>query len=63
MQSHMVARQDEAASHIQRSLAVGCNQSFQQIITTYGELMTRRLPPPWTIDEQDACFIVRDKNG
>ncbi len=24
----------------------------------------RRLPPPWTIDEyNDACFIVRDKNG
>ena len=20
-------------------------------------------PPPWTIDEGDACFIVRDKNG
>ena len=42
---------------------MGCNQSFQQIITAYGELMPRRLPPPWTIDEQDACFIVRDKNG
>jgi hypothetical protein len=24
----------------------------------------RRFPPPWTIDERnDACFIVRDKNG
>jgi hypothetical protein len=23
----------------------------------------RRFPPPWTIDETDACFIVRDKNG
>ena len=24
----------------------------------------RRFPPPWTIDEvNDACFIVRDKNG
>jgi hypothetical protein len=24
----------------------------------------RRFPPPWTIDEMnDACFIVRDKNG
>jgi hypothetical protein len=23
-----------------------------------------RFPPPWTIDEMnDACFIVRDKNG
>ena len=25
---------------------------------------TRRFPPPWVIDEMnDACFIVRDKNG
>ena len=25
---------------------------------------TRRFPPPWTIAEyNDACFIVRDKNG
>jgi hypothetical protein len=25
---------------------------------------TRRFPPPWTFEEyNDACFIVRDKNG
>ena len=24
----------------------------------------RRFPPPWSVDEMnDACFIVRDKNG
>jgi hypothetical protein len=24
----------------------------------------RRFPPPWTVDEyNDACFIVKDKNG
>ena len=24
----------------------------------------RRFPPPWTIEEyNDACFIVRDKDG
>ena len=23
----------------------------------------RRFPPPWTVDESDTCFIVRDKNG
>ena len=23
----------------------------------------RRFPPPWTVDESDACFIVRDKTG
>jgi len=23
----------------------------------------RRFPPPWSVDEQPACFIVRDHNG
>jgi hypothetical protein len=23
----------------------------------------RRFPPPWTIDDNGACFIVRDTNG
>jgi hypothetical protein len=23
----------------------------------------RRFPPPWSVDEQKACFVVRDKNG
>jgi hypothetical protein len=25
--------------------------------------MSRRFPPPWSVDETDACFIVRDHNG
>jgi hypothetical protein len=26
--------------------------------------MTRRFPPPWSIEElNDACFVVRDHNG
>ena len=24
---------------------------------------SRRFPPPWTVEETDACFIVRDHNG
>ena len=24
--------------------------------------MSRRFPPPWTAEETDACFIVRDGN-
>jgi len=20
----------------------------------------RRFPPPWSVEEQDACFVVRD---
>jgi hypothetical protein len=23
----------------------------------------RRFPPPWSAEEQDACFVVRDANG
>jgi len=23
----------------------------------------RRFPPPWTVDEQAHCFVVRDQNG
>jgi hypothetical protein len=26
-------------------------------------LMSRRFPPPWIVEETDACFIVRDANG
>jgi hypothetical protein len=23
---------------------------------------SRRFPPPWTAEQTDACFIVKDKN-
>jgi hypothetical protein len=25
--------------------------------------MPRRVPPPWTVEESDACFIVKDHAG
>ena len=25
--------------------------------------MSRRFPPPWSVEEQEACFVVRDQNG
>jgi hypothetical protein len=25
-------------------------------------MTARRFPPPWTIEEQDVCFVVRDHN-
>ena len=25
--------------------------------------MSRRFPPPWTVEERPACFIVRDNGG
>ena len=24
---------------------------------------SRRLPPPWSVEELDACFVLRDANG
>jgi hypothetical protein len=26
-------------------------------------MTARRFPPPWTVEELDACFVVRDHNG
>jgi hypothetical protein len=26
-------------------------------------MSARRFPPPWSVEETDACFIVRDANG
>jgi hypothetical protein len=23
----------------------------------------RRFPPPWSVEEQSACFVMRDHNG
>jgi hypothetical protein len=25
--------------------------------------MVRRFPPPWSVEESDACFVVRDRYG
>jgi hypothetical protein len=25
--------------------------------------MARRFPPPWSVDERPACFVVRDHSG
>jgi hypothetical protein len=26
-------------------------------------MSSRRFPPPWTVEETDACFIVKDRAG
>jgi hypothetical protein len=26
-------------------------------------LAARRFPPPWSVEEQDACYVVRDRDG
>jgi hypothetical protein len=27
------------------------------------QMTTRRFPPPWSVEELDACFVVRDHSG
>jgi len=26
-------------------------------------ITSRRFPPPWSVEEEEACFIVRNHNG
>ena len=26
-------------------------------------MTARRFPPPWSVEELDECFVVRDQNG
>jgi hypothetical protein len=33
------------------------------IIATIMTVPSRRFPPPWTAEETEACFIVRDHSG
>ena len=28
-----------------------------------GNMLARRFPPPWTVEELDACFVVIDSTG
>jgi hypothetical protein len=44
-----------------------CNEKWRPkpLCRASGEVMpNRRFPPPWTVeDHDDACFIVKDRNG
>jgi hypothetical protein len=33
------------------------------VLTILHVTSARRFPPPWSVEETDACFIVRDANG
>jgi hypothetical protein len=34
-----------------------------EILFELGVMSGRRFPPPWTIEERDACFVVIDNAG
>jgi hypothetical protein len=31
--------------------------------TVFASMTARRFPPPWSVEEQDACFVVIDRSG
>jgi hypothetical protein len=31
--------------------------------TNPSKIAARRFPPPWSVEEQPACFVVVDRNG
>jgi hypothetical protein len=35
----------------------------EAIAAGYNNEVSRRFPPPWSIDELEACFVVRDHSG
>jgi hypothetical protein len=38
--------------------------TMRRVVTDYdNSKTTHQFPPPWSVDEADACFIVRDANG
>jgi hypothetical protein len=34
-----------------------------QLAACLAAVTPRRFPPPWTVEDQPACFVVRDHNG
>jgi hypothetical protein len=48
------------ASSAPASLANGCKRKRG---LWRDDVTARRFPPPWTVEEQAACFVARDHNG
>jgi hypothetical protein len=40
-----------------------CNRGSAIVSAMIDKPELRRFPPPWSVDEQEACFTVRDANG
>jgi hypothetical protein len=36
---------------------------YHQTLNENAVTSPRRFPPPWTVEELDACFIVKDSSG
>jgi hypothetical protein len=38
-----------------------CTAAFRQ--EQFGAMPSRRFPPPWSVEELDACYVVVDSAG
>jgi hypothetical protein len=36
---------------------------LQVVVPSVTTMNRRRFPPPWSVEELDACFVVRDANA
>jgi hypothetical protein len=56
---------EEVWDDIQRRLPIGIDMRYQIGAMTVASLSRwcspRRFPPPWSVEETDACFIVKDR--
>jgi hypothetical protein len=49
-------------AHVARSVRIlSAARAWQTALSP--AMPDRRFPPPWTIEERQACFIVKDGNG
>ena len=39
-----------------------CDES-RRVAINYCCMTHRRFPPPWSVEELDACFVVKDRDG
>jgi hypothetical protein len=64
---------DELLACLRKAIAAGLESAPIGVVTTPGtknpklagdmEPTPRRFPPPWTVEDHLACFIVKDSNG
>ena len=60
--NYFMAKGAPPAEYFHLALAVHSTLHIQ-IVNNGQSMPARRFPPPWSVEEQDACFVVRDRDG
>ena len=63
MKALKLTREATVCTASRRFLLVGGSGTPQSSITQMLFSRRCRFPPPWSIEETDACFIVKDSAG